>query len=124
MKTEKINITQELISIFANQEIKPIFDPSAFDIFPSEAGGVIKGFYISRWDEFKTHYGIDTKMKGNGYMIAGLDGILYYVPDWKSLEFKLANFACGNPVTINVAGVETLKDGGTFVKTAVFASNK
>ena len=125
MKKDEMNITGKLIEIFSTQEIRPVFDPSAFEILPTKEGSTCKGFYIARWDEFKAHYGLDTKMKGNGYMVAGLDGVLYLVPDWKSLEFKLKNFQTGDPVTINVTGLEVLKDGeSTFVKTAVFASNK
>lgn len=98
----------------------PIFDPSNFDIFKSEQGNSVSGFYLGRFEDFAEFYDIKTKMRGNGYMIASIDGECIMLPEWKSLDLKLKNVAAGQFLRIVITAIETTKAGETYIKTGVF----
>lgn len=98
----------------------PIFDPTNFEIFKSTEGNKISGYYLGRFEQFAEFYDIKTKMRGNGYMIASTDGECVMLPEWKSLEFKLANIAAGQFLKVVITSIETTKSGETYIKTGVF----
>lgn len=98
----------------------PIFDPSNFEIFKSTEGNKVSGYYLGRFEEFAEFYDIKTKMRGNGYMIASEDGECVMLPEWKSLEFKLANIPAGQFIKVVITAIETTKSGETYIKTGVF----
>ena len=98
----------------------PIFDPSNFEIFKSTEGNKVSGYYLGRFNDFAEFYDIKTKMRGNGYMIASVEGECVMLPEWKSLEFKLANIPAGQFIKVVIAAIETTKSGETYIKTGVF----
>lgn len=99
----------------------PIFDPANFEIFKPSANGVeISGFYLGRWSEYKQFYNLDQKLKGNGYMIAGIDGVMYLLPDWKSLENKMKAVEVATNIIVAIVDVVLNDNGESYIKTAVF----
>ena len=98
----------------------PIFDPSNFEIFKSETGNSVSGFYLGRFEDFAEYYDIQTKMRGNGYMIASIEGECVMLPEWKSLDFKLKNLSAGQFIKVVITAIETTKSGETYIKTGVF----
>lgn len=98
----------------------PIFDPASFEIVKPANGLEITGFYLGRWEQYKTFYALDQKLKGNGYMVAGNDGIMYMLPEWKSLENKMRTIEAGVNLTFAIVEVAVNEKDETFIKTAVF----
>lgn len=98
----------------------PIFDPTNFEIFKSTEGNKVSGYYLGRFEQFAEFYDIKTKMRGNGYMIASDAGECVMIPEWKSLEFKLANIPAGQFIKVVITAIETTKSGETYIKTGVF----
>ena len=98
----------------------PIFDATNFEIFKSESGNSVSGFYLGRFNDFAEFYDIKTKMRGNGYMIASTEGECVMLPEWKSLDFKLKNLSAGQYIRVMITAIETTKTGETYIKTGVF----
>jgi uncharacterized protein involved in high-affinity Fe2+ transport len=98
----------------------PIFDPKDFEIFKSIEKNAVTGYYLGRFEEFKEFYDLDLKMRGNGYMIASMDGFCVMIPEWKSLEAKMNTFVAGQFVKVLITAIETTKTGETYIKTSVF----
>ena len=98
----------------------PIFDPANFEIVKTKDKNEISGFFLGRWNDYKEFYKLDQKMKGNGYMIAGTDGVMYMLPEWKSLDNKMKAVAEGEEITVIIVEITTNEKEETFVKTAVF----
>jgi len=123
MKNEVKNldtIIQNALSGKTEMKRIPIFDPANFEILKTKNETEVSGFFLGRWNDYKEFYKLDQKMKGNGYMLAGNDGIMYMIPDWKSLDNKMKTVAEGEDITIVVVEISTNEKEETFIKTAVF----
>jgi hypothetical protein len=123
MKNEQLNIDAVIQTALQGKSEMgriPVFDPANFDILKPANGYEVTGFYLCRWDTYKEFYKLDQKLKGNGYMLAGNDGIMYLLPDWKSLENKMKTIEAGQNISVVVVEITTNEKEETFIKTAVF----
>ena len=124
MKNEQINfdlmIQNSLKSTVETGGRIPIFDPASFEIVKAGNGIEVTGFYLGRWEIYREFYKLDQKLKGNGYMIAGNDGVMYMLPEWKSLENKLKTIEAGSNITVVIVEIATNEKEDSYIKTAVF----
>jgi hypothetical protein len=122
MKIQQSNLDTVIQNALSAKDGKrmPIFDPANFEIVKTTPEKEITGFYLGRWEQYKDFYKLDQKLKGNGYMIAGEDGIMWMIPDWKSLENKMKMVELGLNITVVIVEIISNEKDETFVKTAVF----
>ena len=115
------NTIQELVKNNREQGLKiPIFDPADFTILSATTTQKItQGFYISRWEDWKSFYNLDNKLKGNGYILVSENGSVFYIPNWASLERKMSQVNPLDKIAIEIEEIITMKNGETYVKTAL-----
>ena len=99
----------------------PKFDPTDFNIIKTEAGKSVKGWYLGRFEPYAKEFEISAKMKGNGYMIAGDNGIVYMVPEWHNLRNKMADVQPGEHIEIEISEISAKADGEPYVHCSVYS---
>jgi hypothetical protein len=53
-------------------------------------------------------------------MLAGNDGVMYMLPEWKSLENKMKAIEAGSNITVVIVEIATNEKEESYIKTAVF----